>query len=534
MRWIWLAMIACCVGGMFSSPAEAGTEKKSVAVLNFQVKGDLEVERIGAVLTDWCRDELFITGRVKVAGRAEVNTALAKLKGKEGRELSLQDLVQLGRLLGAQYVIAGEGVRLSERGELNARIYDVESAGLLAVETVSAPTAMDSRSAMQQLTQAILSHFPVRGLVISRQGDVVMLDVGKDKGVQPGMSFEAFSQGEPILHPVSGEVLDAGLLKTGEIQIVEAKNKISTGRVLVDGAGTAVSVGNTVENISFSVVPVAEEERALAGQDLIAPATEGREALAGTAVVQSDGDYPDIRKELLSESAERVRGAARKIVSRSILDETVLRTAADVLRKGYRRSGDRTHIDAMAWLCKAVGLSKGAEYSDLLREITELSRHSKLRKYASASLQSGQAVSVENVDGFMVKEGTVTVVLFGHRHTYPDVYKDLTQVQINGQSLRSISRKTRYVLQLSSGRHEIALRGAKTGWEILRLDGKSGNIYFIDTVPKRGGHDPMPVLLSQLTGMKKVADYRLQREYVEKQDGQVSEVRIGTVKLVRK
>jgi len=361
-----------------------------------------------------------------------------------------------------------------------------------------------------------------------------MLDVGKDKGVQPGMSFEAFSQGEPVLHPVSGEVLDAGLLKTGKIQIVEVRNKISTGTVFVDSDGAVVSVGNTVESKSLSVDALAAVKKEKLGGKSIAPA--GLEVIASTVVAQSGDSYSNIRKGLLSERAEDVRNAAKNIVSNSIVDETVLHTAADVLRKGYRRPGRRTYVDvdAMAWLCRVVGLSNDAEYSDLLREIFELSEFSKLRKYASESLQSMPAVSGEAVDRIMVNEGVITVVLFAHRHSYPDVYKDATLVQIDSQSLRSIPRKNRYVFQLKSGVHKIALRGAKSGWEILRLDGKAGNIYFIDTVAAPGGHDPRPVLLSQRTGMKKINEYRLKREYVEKQGGLIEEVKIGTIRLARK
>jgi hypothetical protein len=57
------------------------------------------------------------------------------------------------------------------------------------------------------------------------------------------------------------------------------------------------------------------------------------------------------------------------------------------LLKGYQASGgDRGAVDAMAWLCKALGASGNGKYRGTLQTVAQKAPHRKLQKYAEQSL----------------------------------------------------------------------------------------------------------------------------------------------------
>ena len=58
------------------------------------------------------------------------------------------------------------------------------------------------------------------------------------------------------------------------------------------------------------------------------------------------------------------------------------------LLKGYQqRTGDRNHIDTMAWLCKALAASGMSKYVKTLEKVADTATNTKLQKFARKSLR---------------------------------------------------------------------------------------------------------------------------------------------------
>jgi hypothetical protein len=80
--------------------------------------------------------------------------------------------------------------------------------------------------------------------------------------------------------------------------------------------------------------------------------------------------------------------AGKLIVREGIKDTAVLDVAEAELLKGYLSSGDdRAAVDAMAWLCKALGASGNGKYRATLQTVAAKAPHSKLQKHARQSLE---------------------------------------------------------------------------------------------------------------------------------------------------
>ena len=79
--------------------------------------------------------------------------------------------------------------------------------------------------------------------------------------------------------------------------------------------------------------------------------------------------------------------AGKLIVKEGVKDTAVLDVVEQELLKGYLASGeDRAAVDAMAWLCKALGASGNGKYRGTLQTVAQKAPHRKLQKYAEQSL----------------------------------------------------------------------------------------------------------------------------------------------------
>ncbi|TRO81877.1 FlgO family outer membrane protein [Desulfuromonas acetexigens] len=92
-------------------------------------------------------------------------------------------------------------------------------------------------------------------------------------------------------------------------------------------------------------------------------------------------------KMLRSGNLRSKTDAGKLIVREGVKDTAVLDVVEQELLKGYQASGDdRGAVDAMAWLCKALGASGNGKYRSTLRTVAQKAPHRKLQKYAEQSL----------------------------------------------------------------------------------------------------------------------------------------------------
>lgn len=91
---------------------------------------------------------------------------------------------------------------------------------------------------------------------------------------------------------------------------------------------------------------------------------------------------------LLSDSARSIRDAAKNIYYRYADSKYLASVAEQSLLQNYTSPlGDlNMHVDAMAWLCKALAQTHDSRFATTLSTVAENAPYSKLRKYAKKSL----------------------------------------------------------------------------------------------------------------------------------------------------
>jgi hypothetical protein len=87
-----------------------------------------------------------------------------------------------------------------------------------------------------------LEGIPWTGAVILTKGNKVYINRGEREGVSLGQTFDV-GETEVLRDPDTGEILDQSLEKTGTIQVVKVKNKISICKVI---SGSGIKKGMTV------------------------------------------------------------------------------------------------------------------------------------------------------------------------------------------------------------------------------------------------------------------------------------------------
>lgn len=100
----------------------------------------------------------------------------------------------------------------------------------------------------------------------------------------------------------------------------------------------------------------------------------------------AEGDAETYIKQIKSQNPLAQRDAAKRIIRAQMFGPEVMDVVEEYLLKGFKiRGNNRDHVDAMAWMVKALGATNDAKYRPALETIMAEGNR-KLRGYAKKSL----------------------------------------------------------------------------------------------------------------------------------------------------
>ncbi|MBU3949204.1 MAG: CsgG/HfaB family protein [Proteobacteria bacterium] len=369
---------------LFQSTVLAGPadfRKTKIAVLDFQLQGEgFETKDMGVIVAEW-----FITALVK-AGRFEVIERGLLKKLLEEQKLSMTGVVdattatQIGKFLGVKTIISGSVMKLQGIIEINARIIDVETASIIAAENVKSSTAVRLQDLVVQMSEKIIKNFPLEGYIVNNSGSKVTIDLGRMAGVKDNMDFSVYKEGKVIKHPKTGAVIDVQRIETGKIRIISVRDKVAEAEIIKEESPGSIAYGQLVSSIVGNLQPVVQTAPAK-DRELHRTLSSEKSSKKG----ESSGDVIS----MLKSSSMRDKEAAAKIVAKKYRnDQRILDIVDDELLKSYNSStGDRDFVDAMAWLCNALGASGQTKYRSTLETVSNSASNKKLKKYAYKNLK---------------------------------------------------------------------------------------------------------------------------------------------------
>jgi len=262
-----LYSIACSfvlVGAILVQPAAAEFKKTKIAVLDFQLQGGKHESNadMGKIVAEWLITALVKEGRFDVIERRLLEKVLEEQKIGISGLVDESSASKLGRVLGARIVITGSLMQFQGVMEVNARIIEVETSSIIAAENVKSTSAVKLEDLVYQMADKIIRDFPLEGYIVQRQGNKVLLDLGKRTGVKPGMQFVVFKEGRIIKHPKTGEILDIERIETGMVEVTEVKTKTADGVIRKENPNDAISDGQLVKStVELVPIPIADTRR---------------------------------------------------------------------------------------------------------------------------------------------------------------------------------------------------------------------------------------------------------------------------------
>nr|CBX31829.1 hypothetical protein N47_N26540 [uncultured Desulfobacterium sp.] len=354
----------------------ADFRKTKIAVLDFQLQGEgFETKDMGVIVAEW-----FITALVK-AGRFEVIERGLLKKLLDEQKLSMSGIVdastatQIGKFLGVKTIISGSVMKLQNVIEINARIIDVETASIIAAENVKSSTAVRLQDLVVQMSEKIIKNFPLEGYIVNRTGSRVTIDLGRMAGVKDDMEFSVYKEGKVIKHPKTGAVIDVQRIETGKIKIISIRDKVAEAEILKEESPGSISYGQLVSSILGNLQPVLQSAPST-DRDLQRALSSGRSS--------NRGDSPNDVISMLKSSSMSDKEKGAKIAAKQYRNDTrILDVVNEELLKSYNSSADdRDFVDAMAWLCNALGASGQSKYISTLETVSNNALNRKLKKYA--------------------------------------------------------------------------------------------------------------------------------------------------------
>ncbi|MEB3299197.1 MAG: CsgG/HfaB family protein [Candidatus Sericytochromatia bacterium] len=237
-----------------TSPARAQAVLPRIALLrpdrysNHADDEDMAYERLGLALANLGRFTLVERGRIDAILR----------ENQLGIDGLLRDQRQLNNLTAVDYLVeihvsnetmsqSGQGRNLTYLDQWvgSCRLIDVRQGIVARAFGISASGSGDTMGVARgraadafvaDALQGFREVFRLQARIVGRQGKLVQIDVGSDKGMQPGFIFSARRAGAPILQPGTGRILETPTSESGQIVITRTWPGAAEG-VILEGAG---------------------------------------------------------------------------------------------------------------------------------------------------------------------------------------------------------------------------------------------------------------------------------------------------------
>jgi hypothetical protein len=206
----------------------------TLALLPLHVQGAIAV-RAGEddVLLLRLTDALQAAGRMAIVERALLEKVLAEMKLHAAELVEPQTAVHTGRILAARLLLTGTLTRSGTEGQLSLRVVETESTRLKAIVTEIFPLPVEMDKVVAQLSTTLLAKlrtaYPLQGRIVQTSADGVLLNMGSEHGMTPGVKLEAFGAEAPLT--LDGKVIGYNRARIGLLEVLSVQDRLAQARV---------------------------------------------------------------------------------------------------------------------------------------------------------------------------------------------------------------------------------------------------------------------------------------------------------------
>ncbi len=205
----------------------------AVAVIPFEAKG--EGKAFADAVTETMITKLVNLRRFKVIERSAIDNVMKEQQFQASGIVDEKTAVRLGRIAGADAIIVGSILITTGTGKFSARVIDVETAETIVAEEqpVDTPIMNVVAQVVGNVATMIHNDLPLaEGIIVRIDADELYINIGSSQGVRKGTKCVVFREGDPIHHPVTGEVLGRKVTRLGELLVVQVQDRLACMKTL--------------------------------------------------------------------------------------------------------------------------------------------------------------------------------------------------------------------------------------------------------------------------------------------------------------
>ncbi|MEJ2365844.1 MAG: 6-bladed beta-propeller [Deltaproteobacteria bacterium] len=249
-RWISPSWVIVTITLALWAVHVSAAARSRIAVVDLESQGEkAKSEELGKIAAQWLATAFVNQGRFEVVERQALEKVIEEQQLGLTGVIDVNTAAQLGRVLGATYIVTGAVLSHKQGIDLNVKIIETENATIKVADRLAARSVGAMSNKIGPFVARLVSKFPLRGFIIYQKGNTFILDVGKSVGAKAGMKFEVYREGDIIKHPVSGEILGVEKVHTGVLEVTEVQEKLAFARMIEQKTNETVAVGQNVVSI---------------------------------------------------------------------------------------------------------------------------------------------------------------------------------------------------------------------------------------------------------------------------------------------
>jgi TolB-like protein len=194
--------------------------RMSIVILPLESRGEK------SFLADAVYDGLiaaFVTqGRFRIIEREKISAVLEELRLGQTELVDRDSAVKVGKIVTADAIMIGTVYVTKDSLEVLTRLVNTETSAVMETKDVfDEDTSLPGiKSLSERLAFKFRQSFPVmEGIVIKKEGDAVLVDIGGKMKIKKDMGLIIFREGEQLRHPVTGRTLGIEPVELGEARV---------------------------------------------------------------------------------------------------------------------------------------------------------------------------------------------------------------------------------------------------------------------------------------------------------------------------
>jgi tetratricopeptide (TPR) repeat protein len=176
---------------------------------------------------------LEANGRIRIVERVVLDRLLEELNLGSSELADPDTELRLGHVLAARLLATGMLGYSPDGAYLNLRLIDSETTAIPAVlSTRLNPDTLDQFSGKiaSGIIERLQTRYPLQGYIVQVHGQEVILNLGSDHGMHPGLHFQVLEEGESIKY--KGKTLKRSLQPVGNLEVSDVEPGLSRAKVI--------------------------------------------------------------------------------------------------------------------------------------------------------------------------------------------------------------------------------------------------------------------------------------------------------------